>query len=44
MEKALRGIPMEILILVSLSMVKLMEKEFILGRIERFMMVNGIRV
>ena len=43
MAKALRGTLMEILILASLNMVKLMEKVFILGKIERFMMVNGIK-
>jgi hypothetical protein len=43
MAKALRDIQTEILILVILNMVKLTEKVSILGEIERFMMVNGIK-
>ena len=43
MERVLKDTLMAIHILGSLSMAKLMEKGFILGKIERFMMVNGIR-
>jgi hypothetical protein len=43
MEKVLKDTQMAIRILGNSSMEKLMEKEFILGKIERFMMGNGIR-
>jgi len=43
MERDLKDTPMAIRIMGNLSMVRLMEREFILGKIERFMMVNGIK-
>lgn len=43
MEKVSKDTQTAILILGNLSMEKLMEKEFIPGKIEKFMMVNGIR-
>ena len=43
MEKVLKDIQMEIHILDSSSMAKLMERVFIPGKIEKFMMGNGIR-
>ena len=44
MERDLKDTQTVIRILGNLSMVRPMEKEFIPGKIERFMMVNGIRV
>ena len=41
MVKDLKDMRMAILILVNLKMVKQMEKEYILGQTEKFMMVNG---
>lgn len=43
MEKVLKGIQMEIRTLDNLSTEELMEKEFIPGKTERCMMVNGIK-
>ena len=43
MEKVSKGIQQVILILDNLNMEKLMEKEFTLGKMEKYMMENGIR-
>ena len=43
MAKASRGTLMETLTSVNLSKVKLMVKEFTLGRMAKFMMVSGTR-
>ena len=43
MEKVSKGIQQVILILGNLNMEKLMEKEFTLGKMEKYMMENGIR-
>lgn len=43
MEKGLKGIPMVIRTLDSSNMVRRMEKEFIHGKMEKSMMVNGIK-
>jgi hypothetical protein len=43
MEKDLNDTQMEIHILVNLNMVKLMVKEYILGKMVKYMMVNGIK-
>jgi hypothetical protein len=43
MERVSNDTQMETLILVNLNMVKLTEKEFILGKMEKSMMVNGIK-
>ena len=39
----MKDIPTEIHILASSNMVERTEKEFILGKMEKFMMVNGIK-
>jgi hypothetical protein len=43
MERALKDILMVIPILANLSMARPMEMEFTPGKIEKFMMVNGIK-
>ena len=43
MVEGLRGIPMEIVIMGSFHWEKQMEREFISGPMEKYMMGNGIR-
>jgi hypothetical protein len=43
MEKVSKGTQQEILILDNLNTEKLMAKEYIHGKMEKFMMENGIR-